>query len=76
MNPRELFILVSIALLAAISGIYIVWQPIIWSLIVIGPITILGYADIFQKKHTIKRNFITFFLPKNNAKSNLFYARY
>ena len=57
MNPRELFILVSIALLAAISGIYIVWEPIIWSLIVIGPIIILGYADIFQKKHTIKRNF-------------------
>ncbi len=47
MNPRELFILVSIALLAVISGIYIV----------IGPIIILGYADILQKKHTIKRNF-------------------
>lgn len=57
MKPREIFIILSIVLLAIIVGIYTVWKPIIWSLIIIGPIIILGYTDIFQKKHTIKRNF-------------------
>ena len=57
MKPRETFILLSIVLLAIIAGIYLVWRPIIWGLLVIGPLIILGYADIFQKKHTIKRNF-------------------
>jgi len=57
MKPREIFIFVSIVLITTIIGLYIVWKPIIWSLIVIGPIIILGYVDIFQKKHTIKRNF-------------------
>jgi len=60
MKNREIFILVSIVLLAAIAGIYTFWKPVIWSLILIGPIIILGYADIFQKKHTIKRNFPVF----------------
>ncbi len=60
MKNREIFILVSIVLLAAIAGIYTFWKPVIWSLIPIGPIIILGYADIFQKKHTIKRNFPVF----------------
>ena len=57
MKPRETFILLSIVLLVIIAGIYLVWRPIIWGLLVIGPLIILGYADIFQKKHTIKRNF-------------------
>lgn len=25
--------------------------------VIIGPLVILGYSDILQKKHTIKRNF-------------------
>ncbi|GMT44540.1 MAG: FMN-binding glutamate synthase family protein [bacterium] len=60
MKQREIFILVSIVLLAVIAGIYTFWEPVIWSLILIGPIIILGYTDIFQKKHAIKRNFPVF----------------
>ncbi len=57
MKNREIFILVSIVLLAVIAGIYTFWEPVVWSLILIGPIITLGYVDIFQKKHAIKRNF-------------------
>jgi glutamate synthase domain-containing protein 2 len=57
MKIREKFILVSIVLLTLITITYIVWKPVIWSLVIFGPLIILGYSDIFQKKHTIKRNF-------------------
>ena len=57
MKPRGIFVLVSIVLLVVIAGIYTFWEPVIWSLIFFGPLIILGYIDIFQKKHAIKRNF-------------------
>lgn len=57
MKAREIFIVVSIVIVVAIAGIYIIWKPIIRSLLLFGPIIIMGYSDIFQTKHTLKRNF-------------------
>jgi len=57
MKPREIFILFSIIVLIAVGVIYIIWPPILWSLIIFLPIIILGYSDIFQKQHAIKKNF-------------------
>ncbi|MGZ2371518.1 FMN-binding glutamate synthase family protein [Ancylomarina sp. YFZ004] len=57
MKPKGIFIFLSIVILIAIAVIYSVWTPIIWSLILFGPVIILGYSDILQTKHTIKRNF-------------------
>jgi glutamate synthase domain-containing protein 2 len=58
MNTREKFILISIIVLMAIIGIYYtIFKPIIWSLLLIVPLILLGFSDILQKKHTIKRNF-------------------
>ncbi|MFK5879925.1 MAG: FMN-binding glutamate synthase family protein [Flavobacteriaceae bacterium] len=57
MKVREKFILLSIIILIAIAGIYTIWKPIIWSLVFFGPILLIGYVDIFQTKHTIRRNF-------------------
>lgn len=57
MKLREKFIVLSIIILLAIAGIYTIWKPIIWSLIVLGPIILIGYVDIFQTKHTIRKNF-------------------
>jgi glutamate synthase domain-containing protein 2 len=54
---REIFIIMSIILLVGIAVIYSFWKPIIWSLIVVGPLVLIGYYDIFQKKHAIRRNF-------------------
>lgn len=34
------------------------WSPkILWSLVILGPPILIGLADIFQKKSTIRRNF-------------------
>ena len=55
MKPGEIFILMSTVLLAIIMSIFIAWEPIIWSLIVICTMVMLDLSGIFQKKHTIKK---------------------
>ena len=55
MIPAEIFILMSTVLLAIIMSIFIAWEPIIWSLIVICTMVMLDLPEIFQKRHTIKK---------------------
>ncbi|MBW6481662.1 MAG: FMN-binding glutamate synthase family protein [Vicingaceae bacterium] len=57
MKVRETFILVSVIIIASILGLSLIWKPILWSFIFFGPIILLGYSDVLQTKHTIKRNF-------------------
>lgn len=57
MRARDTFIIISIILLTTIAIIAQYYMPILWVLIIVGPIVTIGYVDIFQKKHTIKRNF-------------------
>lgn len=33
------------------------YKPFLWSLILLGPLIIIGFVDFFQKKHTVRRNF-------------------
>lgn len=57
MKPREIFYILSFAVLALITLISFIWSPIVWSLVFFGPVIIIGYYDAFQKKQSIKRNF-------------------
>ena len=57
MKPREIFILSSALIIISIAVIYLVWKPVLWSLIIFGPLIIIGYIDLFQKKHTVRNNF-------------------
>lgn len=57
MNVRKRFITSSIIAIAIIGFVSIIWKPILWSLLILGPIILLGISDILQKKQTIKRNF-------------------
>ncbi len=57
MKVRGTFIIISIMSVTTIAIIAMYWTPILLSLVVVGPIVIIGYADILQKKHTIKKNF-------------------
>lgn len=57
MKVRELFVLLSILIPAGIAALYIIWPPVLWSFILVGPAIIRGYFDIFQKKHAIRRNY-------------------
>ena len=54
---RNLFIVVSIILLAAVGVIFLIWPPVLWSLIIIVPLIIVGISDMLQVKHTLRRNF-------------------
>lgn len=57
MKVRSIFITLSIIALTAIFVSSVFWKPILWSLIIVGPLVLLGFSDIMQKKQTIKKNF-------------------
>ena len=57
MKVRERFILISTIVVIAIICIALFWPPILWSFILVGPLVMMGIFDIFQKRHTIRRNF-------------------
>ncbi|PIB34605.1 glutamate synthase [Reichenbachiella sp. 5M10] len=55
---RRQFIAFSILSLVAVGiTYYLYWPPILWSLIVILPLILQGIYDLFQHKHTLRRNF-------------------
>lgn len=57
MKVRQLFVVVAIVLLVAITGISFFWKGILWYLVLVVPLIILGILDMTQKKHAIRRNF-------------------
>lgn len=58
---RNEFVVFSIISILAISLIaYFLWTPFWWAFIVFGPIILLGFYDMFQKKHAIMRVFPLF----------------
>ncbi len=57
MKVRGTFILLSIIIMVIIAAIAQIWNPIWWFMILFGPLILIGYIDIFQTKHAIKRNF-------------------
>ncbi|PKR79917.1 FMN-binding glutamate synthase family protein [Brumimicrobium salinarum] len=57
MKAREIFILLSILILGIVAAIYPFWNNVLWFMVVLGPLILVGYFDIFQRKHSIRRNF-------------------
>ena len=49
--------ILSITVLVLVFGISLVWTPILWLLLLIGPLMLLGVYDILQTRHSITRNF-------------------
>ncbi len=55
---RNEFIAFAILSVLLVGGIaFYVWSPMWWSFVVLGPIIMLGFYDMFQQKHAIIRNF-------------------
>lgn len=54
---RKIFIVSSILLIAAISGAGYFYRGVLWAFVVVVPLVLIGMRDMFQKKHTIQRNF-------------------
>ena len=57
MKVREQFILLSLVTVASITAVSFLWKPILWSLIIVAPLFFMGWYDVLQTKHTIRRNF-------------------
>ena len=57
MKVREQFIIISIVTVIGIIGIAFFWPPILWLFLLVMPLVLMGIFDIFQKSHTIRRNF-------------------
>ena len=52
------FIMISIVAIAIVAAIaQFVWSPFWWALLLLAPIILLGFKDMFQKKHALLRNF-------------------
>lgn len=54
---RRWFYAVGLLVLVAIGLIALVWTPVLWVLVVVGPVLALGVYDTLQHEHTILRNF-------------------
>lgn len=57
-NEFVVFSLLSLLIIGAVA--YFFWPPILWLLVILGPIILLGFYDMFQSKHAIMRNFPIF----------------
>ncbi|MEN8167437.1 MAG: FMN-binding glutamate synthase family protein [Pseudomonadota bacterium] len=54
------FIKLLSVMLPAVAVCYVFWPPILWLLVVVAPFVLLGFYDMFQKQHSIRRNFPLF----------------
>ncbi len=54
---RRWFFATSAGILIAIAVIAVVWPPVLWTLVFVGPLIALGLRDSLQRRRTILRNF-------------------
>lgn len=52
---KEYFIALTIILVIALATLSFIWIETLWSLLILGPLILLGTYDILQKKHSILR---------------------
>ncbi len=52
---RKIFCGSSLLAVTVIGGLYLIWPPVIWSLVVVGPLILLGIHDMLQPEHTLLR---------------------
>lgn len=54
---RQQFLIFSLLSCVAIGLAALIWQPLLWSLVVVGPLILLGLYDYLQPRRTLLRNF-------------------
>ena len=55
MLMRQYFQIFVISAPLLILGLFLIWKPAIWALVLIVPVIVLGVQDMLQTKHTIRR---------------------
>ncbi|MCB9851798.1 MAG: FMN-binding glutamate synthase family protein [Phycisphaerales bacterium] len=51
------FLLISLIVFSLVVGVGLVWPPVLWLLVVLGPVFLLGLVDALQRRHAVRRNF-------------------
>jgi len=54
---RREFTFVSLTIIVVIIAISFWWIGILWLFLIFGPLILLGFIDMIQTKHTVRRNF-------------------
>lgn len=54
---RKKFIYGAVIIVSTVLAVSFLWPPILWSLVVLGPLIGLGIMDIVQTRRAIRRNF-------------------
>ena len=54
---QTIFLFISALTLVTVFLLQLVWQPIVWSLVIILPGILIGIIDILQNAHSIRKNF-------------------
>jgi glutamate synthase domain-containing protein 2 len=57
MKPKQIFILLAVVSFLSITPLYLFAPQVLWVFIVLGPVLLIGFLDIIQKTHAIRRNF-------------------
>lgn len=55
MIMRHYFLIFAVAAPLLVLGLYAIWSPSIWLLLIVLPVIGLGIIDMFQTSHTIRR---------------------
>ncbi|HEX4632348.1 MAG TPA: FMN-binding glutamate synthase family protein [Gemmatimonadales bacterium] len=54
---RKTFFVISILVFATVAIATLLWRPAAWSLVVVGPLFLVGVADVLQTRQAVRRNF-------------------
>jgi len=54
---RKKFVYAAISSLLLIAVIYLFWSPVLWVLVVVIPLVLLGFYDMYQTRHAIWRTY-------------------
>lgn len=54
---RKSFVIGSVIVSALILAFSIINSAALWCFVVVGPLLVIGYHDLLQKSHTVRRNF-------------------
>ena len=57
MHARQIFYAISSALIVTTLLLSLLWPPVLWAFVVIGPLMAIGIHDIVQVRRAILRNF-------------------
>ncbi len=57
MNIQRIFWMVSVAVFALVALASYYWRPAAWSLLLFGPLFLIGVRDLFQTRQAVRRNY-------------------